>query len=257
VPLFPQDGPVLLPGIFFDLSASNSMTPSIIRMMRRNTREKGSQHHNNDAKWRHRFKKAQYESSFEERSRQLRQRERITAASEQEPVLSRGHSLPTCQIEGTPAAHRPASVQVPSSSIQLSPGISWHANSRCVNHAPDQKLKSRSLLALDVHPTTYNYRGSRDLIRLASRGHLETSVEKKLHEAIGSCPRRGRAPSYLSSRRAPPRMIPVAASSGAQNLRVPTPTERFPTYVQLCHRHKVLAKCATSGFMTRTVVCDP
>jgi hypothetical protein len=203
------------------------------------------------------FQESSIRVLFEESSRQLRQRERMTAASEHEPILRRVHNLPTCQIERTPAAHRPASVQVPSSSLQLSLDIPWHANTRCVNHAPDQKLKSRSLLALDVHPTTYNYRGSRDLIRLASRGHLETSVEKKLHEAIGSCPRRGRAPSYLSSRRAPPRMIPVAASSGAQNLRVPTPTERFPTYVQLCHRHKVLAKCATSGFMTRTVVCDP
>jgi hypothetical protein len=74
----------------------------------------------------------------------------MTAASEHEPILRRVHNLPTCQIERTPAAHRPASVQVPSSSLQLSLDIPWHANTRCVNHAPDQKLKSRSLLALDV-----------------------------------------------------------------------------------------------------------
>jgi hypothetical protein len=135
------------------LSASNSTSQNIIRMTRRNTIEKGSQHHNNDAKCRHRFKKTQYESSLRKVPRQLRQRERMTAASEQEPILSRVHNLPTCQIEETPAAHRPASVQVPCSSLQLSLDISWHANTRCVNHAPDhqdQKLKSRSLLALDV-----------------------------------------------------------------------------------------------------------
>jgi hypothetical protein len=183
----------------------------------------------------------------------------MTAASEQEPILSRVHNLPTCQIEGTPTAHRPASVQVPSSSLQLSLDISWHANTRCVNHAPDQKLKSRSLLALDVIRwlTTTVDRGFAGPHSTYKPRSSETSVGKKLHEAIGSCPRRGRAPSYLSSRRAPPRMIPVTASSGAQYLGVPTPTERYPTYVQLCHRHKVLAKCATSGFMTRTVVCDP
>lgn len=96
------------------------------------------------------FQESSIRILFEESSRQLRQRERMTAASEHEPILRRVHNLPTCQIERTPAAHRPASVQVPSSSLQLSLDIPWHANTRCVNHAPDQKLKSRSLLALDV-----------------------------------------------------------------------------------------------------------